>query len=90
MFDVHIFAYWVRKLFLLFPSSSIFAQRAPYPFFVNRDVFFKTWQIMSLTLLRVKMYSYKDTIVGASLFSRLIWIIKFQGCLDVPVRVFNR
>lgn len=45
---------------------------------------------MSLTLLRVKMYSYKDTIVGASLFSRLIWIIEFQGCLDVPVRVFNR
>ena len=45
---------------------------------------------MSLTLLRVKMYIYKDTIVGVSLFSRLIWIIKFQGCLDVPVRVFNR
>ena len=34
MFDVHAVAYKVRirKLFLLFPSSSIFAQRVLYPF----------------------------------------------------------
>ena len=70
--------YFLRARFLLSAFSTLF---------VNRDMFFKTWQIMSLTLLRVKMYIYKDDSKRFLIFAFSL-IIKFQGCLKVPF--FNR
>ena len=62
--------YFLRARFLLSVLPTLF--------------FFKRTNLnISLTLFHVKMYIYM--ISGASLFSGLLWIIKFQGYLNVPV-----